>query len=147
MLEHGETDGERARGLTGGRERERGSEGRAPKINPSLRHVHKFHVLFIGCSTEAERMANKKFRRALRPVFRYGSIPLSELWPCVFLVLRLLHMFPRVSVGSGPWCFLFLKDGLPDFIAAGLGLVPRGGQDWNWRCNVCSWSPSRLSNG
>lgn len=95
-------------------------------------------------------MANEKFRRALRPLllFRYGSIPLSELWPSVFFVLKMLHMnglFPRMNVGSGPSCFLFLNDGFSDFIAAGLGLIPRGGQDyrisqmfprWNWRCNV-----------
>ncbi|TWW66483.1 hypothetical protein D4764_20G0005150 [Takifugu flavidus] len=77
---------------------------------------------------ETERMANEKFRRALRPVFRYGSIPLSELGPSAFFVLKMLHMnglFPRMSVGSGPSCFLFLIDGFCDVIAAGLGLIPR----------------------
>lgn len=107
-------------------------EGRALKITPFLRHVHKFHVLFIGCYPETERMANEKFRRALRPVFRYGGVPLSELGPSVFFVLKMLHMnglFPRMSVGSGPSCFLFLIDGFCDVIAAGLGLIPRGGRD------------------
>lgn len=142
-------------------------EGRAPKINPSLRHVHKFHALFIGCYTETERMANKKFRRELRPLLLLVTAafrPPSCGRPCSLLHMKMLHMnglFPRISVGSGPSCFLFLNDGFSDFIAAGLGLIPRGGEDYRTSgrrfhvgiggvmCifRVLLVCPSRFSNG
>lgn len=66
------------------------SEGRGPKINPLLPHVHEFHALFISCSTETERMGNEKFRREACPLLLLEMAGFcSELRVCVF---RMLHM-------------------------------------------------------
>lgn len=96
MPEHGETDGERARGLTGeseGAKRALGG-GRARKINPFLRHVHKFHVLFIGCYTETDRKANEKFRRELRPLLLLETAALRAVDVRVLCVENVAHERP-----------------------------------------------------
>lgn len=64
-------------------------------------------------------MANEKFRRALGPLFRCGSIVAAR----VLCVGNVAH-----ERWIGPPCFLFVSDGSSDVIAAGLGLVPRGGR-------------------
>lgn len=62
-------------------------------------------------------MANEKFRREFRPLLLVDTAAFRSPG---------CGLLPRMSVGSGPSCFLFLNDGFSDFIAAGLGLVPRG---------------------